>query len=139
MAYFIATAQAVYESKDITYDLVIDGEAFSVSGLSCMICNVSTIGGGASFDFAPQVEPGDGLLNVFVFDRNTNNVLAAIKSSVEMDLSQYPSHWAGREISVRTSTPEAVSIDGEALGETPIQVHVLPQVVRVLVPAQVEE
>jgi YegS/Rv2252/BmrU family lipid kinase len=138
MAYFIAAAQTMIDSKDITYHLSVDGESVTATGVNCLICNVSTIGGGASFDFAPQVEPGDGLLNVFIFDRTYTNVLAAIKSNVEMDLSQYPSHWSGREISVETSTPEAVSIDGEPIGDTPIQVRVLPQVVKVLVPAQQE-
>jgi diacylglycerol kinase family enzyme len=43
-------------------------------------------------------------------------------------------HWAGRNIAVQADPPQPVVCDGELLGDTPLDVEVLPGTLSVLVP-----
>jgi diacylglycerol kinase family enzyme len=43
-------------------------------------------------------------------------------------------HWQAREITIATDPPQAVIGDGEAWGDTPITMKVLPSAMRVVAP-----
>jgi hypothetical protein len=45
-------------------------------------------------------------------------------------------HWQARQVRISADPPQPVQADGEMLGMTPIQAHMLSQPVLVLVPGQ---
>lgn len=135
LAYVVASLRSLAESKLRSYQLTIDGEDVSGEGLTCMITNSASVGGRGNFLFAPDVDPCDGLLDVFILDTSFESLVSAVSSALDAEPVPYKQHWTGREISVQTTDPQAVTLDGEPFGKTPVRASVLPEAVRVVVPA----
>ncbi|MGB9633418.1 MAG: hypothetical protein ACPL8I_08825, partial [Chloroflexaceae bacterium] len=57
-----------------------------------------------------------------------------ISGDEEAARAQMVRHWQVREVTVATDPPELIIGDGEIWGETPFTAHVLPGVMRVVVP-----
>lgn len=134
LAYVMAGLQSLAESKPMTYKITVDGEEVTGEGLSCMVTNAATVGGRNSFDFAPGVDPGDGLLDVFVLDSRFESLISMLGSNIGKDLDQFPQHWRGKEIILEADPPQKVTLDGEEFGETPITATVIPGTIQVIVP-----
>lgn len=93
--------------------------------------------GGVIFD--------DGLLDVTIFSpTETAGVLAAafalLQGALRSEATTHPdvSHLLTPWIRVSTDPPQPIAIDGEVIGETPIEVVCVPGGLRVLVPNAVE-
>jgi diacylglycerol kinase (ATP) len=138
MAYVMAAFDTFNRADAITYRVCADnGEETDLSGLTCVIANAATIGGTANFDFAPQVSPFDGELNLFVFNHQQhNNLVDVLKSHLDDDISSFPGHIAGKQLRIETDTPQTITIDGELLGKTPGVVDVVPGAVQIIVPGK---
>ncbi len=136
LAYVMASLHSLADSEPRTYHLTIDGEDVSGAGLTCMITNSASVGGRNSFLFASDVDPCDGLLDVFVLDTSFEALISALSSALDTEAAPYNQHWTGRDISVQAETQQVVTLDGEPFTETPVRVTVLPQALRVVVPAE---
>jgi YegS/Rv2252/BmrU family lipid kinase len=134
LAYFIAGIMSMRENKHLVFELTIDGETIIVQGHTCMVANISTIGGHAPIDIAPQVDPGDGLLDVLVFDAISEDILSTLRSQIRPDIDPFSKHWQGREISIQTEEPQSIIVDGEDGCNTRADIRLLPQAVSILVP-----
>jgi len=134
LAYTIAGLKSLADSnsKLESYQITVDGEEIEGQGLTCMVVNSASVGGRGSFRFASDVDPWDGILDVFVLDPSFGSVIAAVRSAVNSEHPSFPQHWKGREITVRGR--RAVVLDGEDFGYAPISVRVVPQAIRILVP-----
>ena len=119
-------------SKPELFQITVDGEEIEGQGLTCMVANSASVGGANSFRFASDVDPSDGILNVFVFDTSFGSIVEAVSSAINSERSSFSQHWQGREITVRGQ--RSVVLDGEDFGDAPIAVTVVPQAVRILVP-----
>lgn len=135
LAYVIAGLKSLADSnsKPESFQITVDGEEIEGQGLTCMVTNSASVGGPSSFRFASDVDPSDGILNVFVFDTSFDSIVAAVSSAINSERSSFSQHWKGREITVRGS--RAVVLDGEDFGHSPIAVSVVPHAVQILVPA----
>ena len=138
LAYVIGGIKSMKDRQSLMFELCIDGQTVKAEGHTCMVANVSTIGGRADVDIAPQVSPSDGLLDVFVFNTITQDILSALRSHITSDVDQFPHHWSGREISIQTEQPESIIIDGEEVCNTKAHISLLPQAVSILVPAKID-
>lgn len=134
-AYLMAGLRSLSEGEMQQFRLTVDGKSFDVEGLSCLVANSATVGGAASFVFAPDVDPGDGELDIFVLDTRFESVVQMMNSSLDANLDEYPNHWRGRDIRVEMDAEATVTLDGESFGETPVDIRVIPQAVEVIVPA----
>lgn len=133
-AYLMAGLRSLSKGEPQQFRLTVDGETFTAEGVSCLIANSATVGGAASFVFAPDVDPTDGMLDLFVLDTRLESVVAMMNSSLGANLEAYPNHRRGREIRVEMDAPATVTLDGESFAETPVQIDVLPGAVEVIVP-----
>jgi diacylglycerol kinase (ATP) len=140
LAYIMASLQSLTsgEMTPVTYQLAIDGEAIEAQGVTCMIANSAAVGGSNSFEFAPNVDPSDGLLDVFVFGTDLPSVIAAITSALNGDEAAFPQRWKGREITVNTDSKQDILLDGEKFGTPPFTASVEAGALKVLVPKPVE-
>ncbi|MFP4321317.1 MAG: diacylglycerol/lipid kinase family protein [Anaerolineales bacterium] len=137
LAYIFAAVESLTGTDTMAYHLCIDEEEDkTLEGVACMIANAVTIGGGAAFDFAPDVRVDDGVLDAFVFEPQSSQIMAVIKSHLDADLGQFPGHYTGRRFVVKTDDPQPISIDGENLGHTPATIDVISDAMRVLVPKE---
>ncbi|MFW5696153.1 MAG: diacylglycerol/lipid kinase family protein [Phototrophicaceae bacterium] len=138
-AYLLAGVRSVSESMGEdemnTFRITIDDDSFEADGLTLMVANSAAVGGTANFFFAPDVDPSDGELDVFVLDSEFASIAAMMVSSLNADLSQYPKHWRGKKIRVELDDDPKVTLDGEPFANAPMTVEVIPQAVQVIVPA----
>lgn len=136
LAYVMASLQELAQSKLRRFEVTIDGEEHEAEGLSCMITNSASVGGAASFNFAPDVDPSDGKLDVLVIDAAFESMVQAVGSAMGVEGARFKQHWTGSEIVVEAGGGAlAVTLDGESFGHTPVEVSILPEAVQVIVPA----
>jgi len=137
MAYLIAALKAIPESETIRYGLTLDGEDVECEGFTCIVQNAGNMGV-RGLSLVPGVSISDGLLDVIVLHGLDPLSLASALGSIAdrpLDPERFH-HWQAREVTIATDAPQAVIGDGEAWGETPIKMKVLPGAVRVIGPSE---
>jgi diacylglycerol kinase (ATP) len=137
MAYLIAALKAIPESEAIRYGLTLDGEDVECEGFTCIVQNAGNMGV-RGLSLVPGVSISDGLLDVIVLHGLDPLSLASALGSIAdrpLDPERFH-HWQAREVTIATDAPQAVIGDGEAWGETPIKMKVLPGAVRVIGPSE---
>ena len=137
MAYLIAALKAIPESKAMHYHLTLDDEVVECEGFTCIVQNAGNMGV-RGLSLVPDGSISDGLLDVIVIQGLDPLSLASALGSIAdtpLDPDRFR-HWQAREITIATDPPQAVIGDGEAWGETPITLKVLPGAVRVIGPGK---
>jgi YegS/Rv2252/BmrU family lipid kinase len=137
MAYLIAALKAIPESKTRRYRLTLDDEDVECEGFTCLVQNAGNMGV-RGLALVPDVSISDGLLDVIVIHGLDPLSLASALGSITdtpLDPDRFH-HWQAREITIATDSSQAVIGDGEAWGETPITMKVLPGAVRVIGPSR---
>ncbi len=135
LAYPLAALRSLIDRPISHFDLVIDGEHFDVDGVDCMITNFGKIGIlGASV--APDISFSDGFLDVIVIrpvdslslGRLIENALGLPEAAALLP------RWRARKVSVSATPPQKVSADGEVVGETPVEISIIPDALWIVTP-----
>ena len=116
--------------------LVVDGRSLRRRVVMIVVSNVQLYGGGL-FKLAPAAHLDDGHLDVFVFrGRGTLAMFHHFFSVLTQYHMQDPqmNHYRARCIEVYPDRPLAVQVDGDAHGQTPLKVEVVPRALKALVP-----
>ncbi len=136
LAYGIGLFQALQTPDTASYHLRLDGEAVRARGWSCMIVNTGSLGR-LKLEI-PDIEPDDGYLDVILLSEQLSPWLSMAATLI--DLRAFAAtlpRWKVREAHIEAEPPQPIHADGELLEQaTPVTARVLPQAVRVLVPAQ---
>jgi YegS/Rv2252/BmrU family lipid kinase len=135
LAYALSGLQALREPQVARYRLTLDGQSLETEGLTCIVANTGLIGK-TTFSMAPNITVSDGLLDVIVIRSADLASVVALAASVVAG-AQEPEpllHWQACEIVIASDPAQTVQGDGEMIGQTPIEVKVLPQAVDVIVP-----
>ncbi|NJL96029.1 MAG: hypothetical protein HC915_21000, partial [Anaerolineae bacterium] len=119
LAYLFSAIQSLNQADEIEFQVTADQDSLRLTGVACMVANAVTIGGGAAFDFAPEVLVDDQTLDLFIFEHQSTAILEILKSQLSADLSQFKGHYPGRHFHIATAAPQNITLDGEVLGETP--------------------
>jgi diacylglycerol kinase (ATP) len=139
LAYPVAALQALREQPISHYTLTLDEQTVEIDGLNCMVTNLGSIGVlGATL--STDISVSDGLLDVIVIrsaDATSLAALAATVTGLASPGEQLP-HWQVRRARIVADPPQGITADGEVLGQTPVDVEVLPRAVRVIIPAGAE-
>jgi diacylglycerol kinase family enzyme len=91
---------------------------------------------------AAGIRPDDGLLDLIVvratgFGQSVRAVWDILRSAPPVEgFDGHVSYARGREIRVESDPAQPVQLDGEAGGETPFTVTVVPRAIRILVPGR---
>lgn len=136
LAYAVAALKTLSNPTMVRYHLTLDGEAVEVEGINCMITSYGSVGV-PGITFSHAIDMSDGLLDVIIFqDANISSLLAAGANAVASgELAQSLMQWQAREVTVVADLPQTVVVDGELIDVDKVMVRVLPQAVRVVVPA----
>ena len=136
LAYVSEGLKVLRNLPEAHYYAAIDGEKFEGKAMICYIFNAGASGGVALPGIA-DVDVSDGLLDLFVISKEVKPV-RAVSHHVFMvgDSEAGVYHWQGREITIEADPPQSVWIDGEAYGQTPVTVQVIPQALQMVVPYQ---
>lgn len=135
MAYALALAEVLKTPARAAYRVVLDGRPMEWEGAGCMIDNAGGFGvPGLTHD--PAVDLSDGLLDVF-FTRTLSqrSTLAILADAADVPVLTHNERHAARRIEIEAEPPQAVQLDGEVWGETPVTVEVVPAAAHVIVPA----
>lgn len=133
LAYAITLPKQVLGAQEAEYRLTIDGHRVAVSGIKCYVVNSGRTGTGLSVDV--EFSPTDGLLDVFVVSRKPFSLMAAEARFLHLptaDAGMY--YWRGSEITVDATPEQAIWMDGEYHGQSPVTARIAPGALHVVAP-----
>ncbi len=137
LVYVYAALKALAGWKAAGFTVTVDGERHDLSGWSVGVCNSKAYGGGMFA--APHAELDDGLLDVVSCGETSkwhflSSVLPALfKGKLLEDPSV--STFRGSEFELAADRPFEIYADGDPVGSVPATISVVPQCLRVIVPA----
>ncbi len=136
LAYALSAFQAVREPEIAHYHLTLDGRSIDTDGLTCIIANSGNLGL-PGLSLVPTIDISDGLLDVIVIRRaDLNSLLSMAANVIQQTTPAEPlQHWQVRQVTVVTDPPQSAQSDGEVIGQTPVTASVVPEAVRIVVPA----
>jgi diacylglycerol kinase (ATP) len=135
LAYVLSGLQALANPVLARYQLTLDGKKVEVEGITCMVANSGSLGT-PGLRLAPTVDVSDGLLDVIVIRKgDLGSILSVVASVVTGNENAEPlQHWQARHVHVESTPQQSVQADGEIINTTPIDIKVLPNILKVLVP-----
>lgn len=147
-AYIWSAAQNAVDLQQASYRLILDGNEINIDAVTCGIINSGRMGIG--FSISPLVRIDDGLLDIIAVRQADLPAVGQILSNIMgLNLSlENPNetvmrfmdsdsvlHWQAREVVLETNPPQMIQYDGELLDAQEIRCRILPQALRILVPA----
>lgn len=135
-AYALSGLQALADPVVANYHFTFEDQEVDAQGLTCIIANSGLMGMEGLY-LAPNIQVDDGLLDVIVLRKaDLPSLLSLAASMVEGEENQQAlQRWQVREVTVRSQPAQKVQVDGELIEQTPVTIKVVPQAVRVIVPA----
>ena len=146
MAYALSIVKQLcgHIGRNVTF--TIDGEELTVDCLMCAVCNGRTYGGG--FYAAPEAQPDDGWLDVYIIRKVSRVTIAKLlgmyKSGKHFQNGQlvraaepYFIYRRAKQVSLRAADgrgPIVATADGECAPKEQITVQVQPLAGRILLP-----
>jgi len=136
LAYFMSGIGAGIKLNRFRYRITADGALHEGEAVSVLVANLGSILGGL-ITLGRQIRHDDGVFHVCVF--SPSNVLDAFRVFGRMlagDVSgdRSVTYIAGRQFRVETIPARRAQSDGELLGNTPLDITVLPGAARLLAP-----
>lgn len=135
LAYVLSGLQALRDPQVVRYTLTLDGMRVETKGLTCIVANAGNLGL-SGFSLAQAIDISDGLLDVIVIRQADLGSLLSLAAGVVMG-AEVPApleHWQAREITVAADPSQSIEGDGEDIGQTPVEVKIIPRAVRIIVP-----
>ena len=141
LAYARTFLQRAMSHRSATFDLTVDGQHLRVRAYQIIVANIGALGA-PPFTYGPGIDPSDGAIDLCIYTARTPLDHVILVWRLITGQHQRDAHT--RYISVKRSVvidghpPMLVQGDGEILGRTPITLKVLPRVIRICVPKEVE-
>lgn len=137
LAYAATTLRVIWQSRPFRADILVRGEAIRVKTIQIAIGNGRHYGGGMVV--AEDAAIDDQRLDLYSLEtKQWWQILALLPTMRQGNQSILPGVRVlqGQEIEIRTSKPRSINTDGEITTRTPAKFSVLPQALRVIVPAK---
>jgi diacylglycerol kinase (ATP) len=135
VTYLVAGLSIARDFGGVRSTIEVDGHTIRTMVLLVVVSNIQLFGGVVKM--TPEARLDDGLLDVRVFrGMGMLWILRHIAGVFTHRHLRDPmvSHYQGRRITIDTSEPFPVQLDGEPVGMTPVTIEVVPRSLRVLVP-----
>ena len=140
VAYLWTAATRLLGFQPRRFELVTDGRRRRARASQIVVAN-SGILGQPPFRWGPDIRPDDGRLDVCIV--RARNLVDYLKLSWHVLNGQHRQSTnvryfaANRGVTIATRRPLPVQGDGEIIGETPVEIAVVPRAVVVIVPVAV--
>ncbi len=142
LAYFASVVEQVATATPAEFSITIDGREHTTDALTCVVSNIGRIGRGG-MTLPGAITPFDGALDVLLIRRATLEVIRSIVVDTP-DARPLPgldeahdaplAHARGARVRIATTPAQPVQIDGDLFTETPVEVAIEPDSVRVITP-----
>lgn len=132
--YYYAMGKSFVDGQNYRFTLTTDGDAQEREGAVFVLLNMSRRNN-PNVDVETNNQPDDGVFNMFLFESGFNTVLqgatafAKIKKTEEIF-----EEFTGTHIRLDCAEKLTVLADGEPVGETPVDIEVVPGALSLLVP-----
>jgi YegS/Rv2252/BmrU family lipid kinase len=134
LAYPAASLRIIKNLPNTHYRLTMDGYVVEDSAFVCTLFNAGSLGG-VNLPGLPEIDPGDGMLDVLLITRGVRSFGMVALYSLDLGFGKaHVHHWKAKQVTVEVETPQTVWIDGESHGYTPFTAVVLPQAVQIVAP-----
>jgi len=137
LAYVLTGVREMFRLERSTITLELDGQRRRVRAHTAMIVNIGRIDN-ANISIGPDIWHHDGVLNVMVIGskglRDNLRLAWRLFRQDYTNSSDLRYFQAKKKVRISSRPPLPTQIDGDPLGETPLEVEVIPGGVRVLVP-----
>ena len=144
LAYALSFAKAVQEIDAQEFELRIDGEVLCVEASEVIVTNGSVFHEGVTDFYGGAEDLFDGQVEIYVM--RPDSMDGYVRLAWEMLMRQNTSakemdvHIARKEIQIQTrGAPCLVQMDGDVVGETPVNIELLPKKLPLVVPAHLSE
>jgi diacylglycerol kinase (ATP) len=133
LAYAVTLPTQVLGATESKFRLTVDDRVVEATGIKCYVVNSGRMGTGFTLD--EHFSPEDGLLDVFVVSRSPLSVMAAEARFLNMPTRNARLYyWRGSAITIEAEPEQAIWMDGEHHGSSPVCVRVLPGALAVVAP-----
>lgn len=135
-AYLLTGMREVRASKTHDYAIQLNGETINGQGIACLISNTTSLGI-QGMSVPREGTNRDGLLDVMLFqgvDPPSVLSIAANALGLQPQLGPAIPHWSVKGVRVEANPPQLITLDGEIVGKTPVDITVLPRSLRVITP-----
>ncbi|CAM3969017.1 diacylglycerol/lipid kinase family protein [Mesobacillus thioparans] len=134
LVYVYILAKKLLTFRTIPLHLIIDGREFHYDDAWFVtVSNQPYYGGGMKI--APEALPDDGILDVTVVHRLSRWKLLLVFASVfwgKHTRFKEVEQYTGKSITIESPEGVLAHADGEAIGHTPMKIHVCPKALRIL-------
>ena len=120
-----------------SFRVKVDGREINRRALEVLIANTGTLGQ-PPFRWGPEIRPDDGRIDVCM--ARARNLLDYLELFFRFLFGMHRGspnvrYWVAKQtVTISARTPLPVQADGEIVGETPVDVSIVPRAVRVVVP-----
>jgi YegS/Rv2252/BmrU family lipid kinase len=138
-AYVATTLRLIGNIRSATHIITIDGVEYDAHAAMVLVANCGEVIP-PFVKLRAGIRPDDGFLDVVVmrannFGQSVRAVWDLLRDAPTADgVETFVGYARGREIRVVTEPVEPVQLDGEAGGETPFTVNVVPGAIRIMMP-----
>ncbi len=137
LAYIRSILKVVMGAQPHTFTIIADGQRRKIRAADVLMTNVSTLT--RPFRWGPHIQPDDGRIDICIMRaRNFKDIIGVAfdilvpgRPRKERNLIYWHAHHT---ILVFAEQPLPVQGDGESLGQTPLEIYVVPGAVQVFVP-----
>lgn len=120
------------------FSIAVDSKRIRPRASQVLVANGGVLGV-APFRWGPNIRPDDGFIDVCVVSARTAFDYIAVAYHIlrgqQKKDRRVRYYKAAKSIAISADRPLPVQADGEIIGETPLQIQVVPDAVRVIVPA----
>jgi YegS/Rv2252/BmrU family lipid kinase len=138
-AYVWTAALRFMGFQPLRLSISADGHRVRPRALQVLLANSGTLGS-SGLRWGPEIRPDDGRIDVCILKARTLLDYLSVFWSVLRGLHREERNikylTASRVVAIHSDRPLPVQGDGELIGETPLEVQVVPHAVRIIVPAK---
>ena len=139
LAYLLTLAEKLHRHRARRFSLLVDGRHLRPRARQVLVANGGTLGT-PPLRWGPDIAPDDGVLDLCIWQVGTPRYyLQQLWHLLTGRARQGPVltyHRVHQQVVIAASAPLPVQADGEIIGETPVQVAVVPHAVQVIVPPE---
>jgi diacylglycerol kinase family enzyme len=135
LAYIVDAFRKAHDSKEVNYQITIDGEKFEFPAMVMYVVNAAKNGAGISVA-GDLSKIDDGLMDAFILNmKDLKTIAGTTDRMLNLDTSNAKEYLRqGKEMVIETDPDQPVWTDGEYTGRTPINLKVIPAALPVVVP-----
>ncbi|HEU5014190.1 MAG TPA: diacylglycerol kinase family protein [Roseiflexaceae bacterium] len=138
LAYMATLVGKLFGYQSQRYTIMVDGQRLRPRAWQVLVANAGTLGI-PPFKWGPDISPADHELDLCIFSvRRAIDYVRLLRQFVTgkpVKGSNVMYRRIQKHVMISTDRPLPVQADGEIIGETPIEIDVVPRGIKIVVPA----